>query len=132
MRKFKICLIEDDPAFMYLARLIVQTVDNTADILSFDDGSQAFKFLEKNKTDFSSLPDVIFLDLNMPYMDGWAFLDAYDTIKNDFSKTIPIYILSSSISESDISRAASNPLVVEFMSKPFEEQKLAEILSSLP
>ena len=131
MSNFRLCLIEDDQAFLYLAKIIIQSVDNTIETISFPDGKPAFEFFEQNKKNASLLPDLILLDLNMPQMDGWGFLDAYDKIKVEIGKIIPIYILSSSIAEKDISRAKSNPLIVDFLSKPLEESKFADILRTL-
>lgn len=131
MSNFRVCLIEDDPANMYLARIIIEIVDSSVEKISFPDGKPAFEFLDQNKENPALLPDLILLDLNMPQMDGWQFLAAYDKIKDQIAKVIPIYILSSSISESDISRSQSNPLVADFLSKPLEEATFAEILKSL-
>lgn len=131
MSNLKVCLIEDDQAFLYLAKIIIQQVDSTVETIAFPDGRPAFEFFEKNKANAASLPDLILLDLNMPQMDGWAFLDAYEKIKDEVAKKIPIYILSSSISDKDISRSRSNPLVANFLTKPLEETTFAEILKTL-
>ena len=129
MRNFKICLIEDDQAFLYLAKIIIQSVDSNLDVVSFTDGAKGYEFIEKNKADKDALADIIFLDLNMPCMDGWEFLDAYAKIKDQISKSTTIYLLSSSISEKDINRANGIPLVKDFLTKPLEESKLKEILN---
>ena len=65
-----------------------------------------------------ALPDIIFLDINMPFMDGWQFLEEYTKIKPTLSKQIVIYVVSSSISEYDIERARNNSNVSDYFVKP--------------
>jgi CheY-like chemotaxis protein len=131
MRKFKVCLIEDDAAFLYLAKMIIQSVDSDVEIMTYPDGAPAFAFFQEHMSDIEALPDLILLDLNMPRLDGWGFLDKYETIKESMVRSIPIYILSSSISERDIERSWTIPSVSDFITKPLEESKFAEILSTL-
>jgi len=130
MRSFKVCMIEDDQAFLYLAKIIIQSVSEEVEVVTFTDGGKGYDFIEANKSNAAVLPDLILLDLNMPYMDGWQFLDAYDKIKDQICRDIPIYVLSSSISETDINRARANPLVRDFISKPLEEARFAELLKA--
>jgi CheY-like chemotaxis protein len=68
------------------------------------------------------------MDLNMPHMDGWAFLAAYSSIADKLPKKIPIYIMSSSISDSDISKAQANSLVADYHIKPMDEKAVQEII----
>jgi len=131
IKNIRICLIEDDHAFVYLAKIIMHGVDDSVEITTFPDGAPAFDFFQNNKSSAEILPDLILLDLNMPKMDGWQFLDAYEKITGEMRKTIPIYILSSSISEKDILKAKANLLVTDFLTKPLEKDKFAEILGSL-
>lgn len=128
MKKLTICLIEDDDAFMYLAKRVIRSVDPDIETLCFIDGDEAFDFISKN-TDETALPDIILMDLNMPHMDGWAFLAAYSGITDRLTKKIPIYIMSSSISDSDISKAQANSLVADYHIKPMDEKAMQEIIA---
>jgi CheY-like chemotaxis protein len=74
------------------------------------------------------LPDMILLDINMPLMDGWEFLKAYDQIKDRLGKAIKIYVVSSSIDERDVSRARSINHVVDYVEKPVTTDRLRELL----
>jgi CheY-like chemotaxis protein len=84
-----------------------------------------------NAANAQMLPDIILLDINMPVMDGWDFLDAYSPLHSQVAKKIRIYILSSSISESDMDKANRNPLVSRFVSKPIPESLLEEFLNAV-
>ena len=75
-----------------------------------------------------NLPDYIFLDINMPYVDGWMFLADYATLKKSLEKEITIFMISSSIDPSDISRARNNSDVRAYVSKPVTPEKFKAIL----
>ncbi|KEQ30678.1 hypothetical protein N180_14135, partial [Pedobacter antarcticus 4BY] len=75
--------------------------------------------------------DVIFLDLNMPVMDGWEFLDEYQKLDGFPLDGVPLYIVSSSISPYEMDRSAGIPVVTEFIIKPLVKEKFLEILENL-
>ncbi|MDO7742963.1 MAG: response regulator, partial [Pedobacter sp.] len=75
------------------------------------------------------LPDLIFLDINMPIMTGWEFLVEYE--KLSINKMIPVYMLSSSIFQNDIDKAKTFPNVKDFMSKPMSNNQLINIFDSM-
>jgi CheY-like chemotaxis protein len=88
-------------------------------------------FFSNNLTNSALLPDIIFLDLNMPVVNGWQFLQQYEVIKEQIPKKIKIYIVSSSINNSEINQATSNINVEGFLSKPLKPEALKEILMSV-
>jgi len=124
----KICVVEDDPAYLFLLKEVIKSVDINLDVISFVNGKPAIDFLSLHVVEADFLPDVIFLDLNMPVMDGWMFLDVFEKLQPGLKKPIPVYVLSSSIAEKDIARANQNKLVVSFLGKPLEDTTLAEII----
>ena len=79
----------------------------------------------------SLMPDLIFLDLNMPVMDGWGFLAEYEDICNTLAKKNKLYIVSSSISPHEMERAGNISSVSEFIIKPLVKEKFLEILDNL-
>ena len=117
-----VCFIEDDDAYMFLMKTILRGIDGyDIKILAFGDGKQAADYFDANAENESALPDIIFLDLNMPIMDGWEFLDIWSSLQTRLKKKVPLYVHSSSISQKDIQQAKEQVLVVDFIEKPMEE-----------
>jgi CheY-like chemotaxis protein len=127
----RVFLIDDDPIFIHLARKIIGTIDNTLLIDVFSDGELAIGHINAVKNDASALPEFIFLDLNMPVLDGWGFLEAYSAMRDKLDKNIELYILSSTISADDIARALAYPVTKGFLIKPLDKAKMEEILLSI-
>lgn len=123
-----IALVDDDKIFQLTASKTILATAITDSILQFENGEEALNFLRKNSADANALPDYIFLDINMPYIDGWMFLDDYNEIKRNLSKPISIYMVSSSIDPRDISRAKSNVNVKDYIVKPVTLEKFKELL----
>lgn len=74
------------------------------------------------------IPQIIFLDLNMPVMDGWEFLNEFSKIKNQIRKKIDLYVVSSSIDSRDIERAKSIDIVSDYLTKPIKLNDFERIL----
>jgi CheY-like chemotaxis protein len=72
---------------------------------------------------------MILLDLNMPFMDGWEFLTAFEAIRDSLSKSIVIYVVSSSIDERDALRARSYGDVQDYLEKPVTTDRIRTLLS---
>lgn len=125
MKKFY--LIDDDTIFVFLTRKTLQVANLSTDLTVFEDGKKALLDLELSADQPDLLPDVIFLDLNMPVLDGWGFLDEYLLLEPKMSKKIEIYIVSSSISPSELERSQSIPVVTDFLTKPLSRSKFVEI-----
>ncbi|WP_162343314.1 response regulator [Cyclobacterium salsum] len=124
-------LIDDDEVFVYLTRKTLNKTNLVDHIRVFENGLDALNFIKNNLGNQDNLPEVIFLDLSMPIMDGWQFLDEFSRLKLDLSKKITIYICSSSISPDDVARAKSISEVSDFIFKPITSQKLYDIVDSL-
>ena len=124
-----IFLIDDDPVFVYLTKKIICSVNGGCEIMEFSDGELAIDHLRTICGDSTSLPDIIFVDLSMPVMDGWEFLNEYDLLRPKLSKPIELFIVSSSISPQEVERSKSYPAVLDFLIKPVAKGKIAEIIS---
>ena len=124
-----IFLIDDDPVFVYLTKKIICSVNGGCEIREFADGELAIERLKQICNDNTSLPDIIFVDLSMPVMDGWEFLNEYDLLRPKLSKPIELFIVSSSISAQEVERSKTYPAVLDFLIKPVAKGKIAEIIS---
>jgi two-component system, chemotaxis family, chemotaxis protein CheY len=123
-----IALVDDDTIFQYTASKILKATALTNNILQFANGDEALQFIKQHLSDVNALPDLIFLDLNMPYSDGWMFLDDFEKIKRALAKPISIFILSASIDTRDLRRAKKNTNVKGYVIKPVTREKLQELL----
>ena len=123
------CIIDDDKIYVNLVRKIIEIKKLSENLLIFKNGREAldyFQLIMGNMTE-DKLPDIIFLDLNMPVMDGWEFLSEFIKIKNNFEKKITLYVVSSSIDPRDLERARSFNMVTDYLIKPIELKKFEKI-----
>lgn len=125
-----IYLIDDDKLFIFLLKKTIGLTGIPTNITDFPDGQSALDHIKANAGYADILPDIIFLDLRMPIMDGWEFLEEYKGVAPSLAKQNRLYVFSSSISPYDIENAKNNPLVTDFIIKPILKEKFAEILSS--
>jgi CheY-like chemotaxis protein len=124
-----IFLIDDDPVFVYLTKKIICSINGGCNIREFADGELAIDQLKEIRGEATLLPDIIFVDLSMPVMDGWEFLNEYDRLWPSLSKPIDLFIVSSSISPQEVERSKSYRAVTDFLIKPVAKGKIAEIMS---
>lgn len=111
-------IIDDDPIHQRIAQIMISKNQIYDLFFGYTEADKALEFLKANSDDQEKLPDVILLDLNMPVVDGWDFLEAFEIIKKDLKKTIRIFIVSSSVDEKDIVRSKLFSSVKGFISKP--------------
>ena len=128
MKVNTICIVDDDYIYQVTSKKMIERICVTNNILVFSNGEEAFQFLSEMIADRNALPDVIFLDVNMPYMDAWQFLDAFETLKARLVKDIIIYVISSSVSQTDIERARKIPAVKDYYIKPITIDQYTEML----
>jgi CheY-like chemotaxis protein len=123
-----IWVIDDDEIHQFFAKKSIQHLEICNQILTFYDGIEAMANFKKLSAQNAALPDIIFLDINMPRMDGWEFMDELSKILPKISKKIIIFIVSSSISSIDKDRAKSYPAITDFLIKPVSPGTIATLL----
>lgn len=130
MNKTKIiCVIDDDDIYKYAVKRAVKVNKLTNKIITFSNGEEALDFLEDNLNEKDNIPDIIFLDINMPIMDGFEFIEEYIKLKPSVGKKITIYMVSSSIDEADIKKAKSISEVSDYLLKPIKPKELSELIN---
>ncbi|MDZ4757373.1 MAG: response regulator [Bacteroidota bacterium] len=121
-------LIDDEPMFNLINQKILQIAKFTNNVYCYVDASTALKELRQLiDLDLSSFPNIIFLDINMPGMDGWEFLDAFSNFPINVKQYCKVYLLTSSIDPIDIGKSHNYDLIYDFISKPLSIEKLASI-----
>lgn len=126
-----VMLVDDNDTDNFISKRIIEITKFAKRIEIKNSGKSALEFLEKNKNNPSELPDLIFLDINMPIVDGFVFLFEFERFPEIIKNKCKIIILSSSDNKRDIDKIVNNDYVVKFITKPLTENVLAEI-KSLP
>ncbi|MFV8441940.1 response regulator [Flavobacterium sp. LB2P44] len=126
MIKKAIWIVDDDAIYQIIVNKIIHKSEMFSAISSFKNGKEALDALENNTT----LPDIILLDINMPVMDGWEFMEAMGLLKPQFDKEIIVYIVSSSIAIEDKNRSKSYENILGYLSKPVTVNDLLLIASN--
>ncbi len=123
-------VIDDDPVNNALCKMIIHLTVGKIDVKTFTLPEKGFKFIESeyaHKANGSR--SVILLDINMPLMSGWEFLERFEELDEIIKKQLNIYILSSSVDPRDKARAGSNRNVVDYIVKPITKEVILNITS---
>ncbi len=125
------CIIDDDPIFIYGTKRIMKEMDFCNSFVIYNNGQEALDGILKITKSDQKLPDIILLDLNMPIMNGWEFLDEF--IKTPITGTdkVLIYIISSSVDPRDIEKVKSYEEVSNYILKPITPKDLETILTAI-
>jgi CheY-like chemotaxis protein len=130
MNKVKhVCIVDDDELFQFVMRQHFERLELVEHIHKFTDGEQALNYIKSKLDDPEELPDLILLDVNMPYMDGWQFMREFVQLSLPENKQIRIYILTSSTHESDLQRAKEFPGLSGYLVKPIGKNIIRELLT---
>ncbi|MBD1262401.1 response regulator [Maribacter polysiphoniae] len=130
-KKYNFCIVDDDDIYQFTIKKTIKHFDLAENIVSFNDGEEALNFILENLNEDKELPDVILLDINMPIMDGFQFMEEYTKIKPKLGKNITIYMVSSSIDDADIEKTKRISEISEYIVKPIQETQLKSIIEKL-
>ena len=126
--KINLLVIDDDDINIFIIKKIVEKTGFNVNMVSKANGLLAIDHL-KATMDQVDFPNLILIDINMPVLNGWEFLDTYDTL--NISKKVDMYMLSSSVYENDIEKAKTYAKVKGFISKPLSIERLIELFNDL-
>ena len=123
--KINLLVIDDDDINIFIIKKIVEKTGYEAKMVAKTNGQLAIDYLKELIETQQVFPDLILIDINMPVLNGWEFLEAYD--KLGLEKEVDMYMLSSSVYENDIEKAKTYKTVKGFISKPLSIERLIEL-----
>lgn len=127
MSKFSsVCIIDDDPIYTFVFGDMLKSLKIAEEITVYDNGMQAIlRLKERNTRVDEKLPEVLFVDLDMPIMDGFQFLEEFQEV--EWKTPIQVFVISSTIDQSEIKKVNKYEAVSKFMSKPLNEQMILDL-----
>ena len=126
--KINLLVIDDDDINIFIIKKIVEKTGYNVDMTAKTNGQLAIDYV-KEIIDTPNFPNLILIDINMPVLNGWEFIEAYELLGN--TRKVDMYMLSSSVYENDIEKAKSYKTVKGFISKPLSIDRLIELLKGI-
>ncbi len=124
----KIMLIDDNEIDLKINARIIHLTKLFEEIIVCYSGEESLDYLNKHIDNPEKLPDFILLDIQMPEMDGFEFLELYKQLPSSFTSRCPVAMLSSTLDFGDIKRAEANVYVVKLLKKPLIPAELSELI----
>ncbi|SIS74259.1 Response regulator receiver domain-containing protein [Zobellia uliginosa] len=128
---FHLCIIDDDDIYRFTIIQSAKFLEIEHKTSVFVNGEDALNFILENQNNPAALPDIILLDIDMPVMDGFQFLEEYKAIDPKINRDIKIYMVSSSVDPEDIAKAKSYSMVVDYISKPLTPENLKQLVADI-
>lgn len=124
-----LAIIDDDLLFRHILNAQINRIKASERVITFENGLEAINYFRKAVDDSSlEIPSIIFLDLNMPVMNGWEFLDHFSELPTKVKEHAVIYIVTSSMVEEDMQRAKKYSDVSSYAVKPITPAQLQELI----
>ncbi|SFG76752.1 response regulator [Pedobacter insulae] len=125
----KIMLIDDNEIDLKINARIITLTKLFEEIIICQSGEESLDYLNKHMDNPEKLPNFILLDIQMPEMDGFDYLDHYKQLPATFTGSCPVAMLSSTLDFGDIKKAEANVYVVKLLKKPLMPMELAELIN---
>ena len=127
--KINLLIIDDDDINIFIIRKIVEKTGFKVSMASKSNGQLAADYLAEIADNDELFPHLVLIDINMPILNGWEFLEAYEQLNID--RKVDMYMLSSSVYENDIEKAKTYKAIKGFISKPLSIERLSELLKGI-
>jgi len=127
--KYKnVMVVDDNQIDLYIAEMVMMTTGFAEKVICVGSAREALEYLRPLDESSDGLPTLIFLDINMPEMTGFDFLDEYQRLPDNIRKKCIIMMLTTSLDEQDRKLAEDNEFVKRFLNKPLDRDKLAQLM----
>lgn len=126
-----VMLVDDNDTDNFISKRIIELSKFAKRVEVKNSGKSALQYLEENQNNPENLPDLIFLDINMPIVDGFVFLFEFEMFSESIKNKSKIAILSSSDNKRDIEKIVDNDYVIKFITKPLSNESLEEVKNLL-
>ena len=123
-----VLLIDDDKVTNFYNKRVVSKINNFKEINTATNGQKALDYINNSKNGLCKKPDLIFLDINMPAMNGWEFIEEFKKIDTTFTSSIKIVMLTTSNSPEDYERSLTLDSVDDFINKPLSIDLLSNLI----
>jgi CheY-like chemotaxis protein len=123
----KVLLIDDDPIFLMICKRYMDICSFADEIIACENGQKGLDWVKNCLLTGEKLPDFIFLDINMPVMNGWDFLEEVSPLFSNFKTQVHLIILSSTVNQADFEKAKAYPIIQEFFTKPITLEMFIEL-----
>ncbi len=123
----KVLLVDDNEIDNFINERMITSSGFAEKVMVKTSSDDAIGYLKENQDNEEGLPEIVFLDLNMPVKDGFAFLHDFAVLSETIRKKCKVVVLSSSISPDDINKASTDPHVFKYVNKPLSEKYLEAI-----
>ena len=125
-----VLVLDDDQVNNFICESIILKTGFAEKVTSFLEAQSCLDFLKGLETRGEKAPELIFLDISMPDMNGWSFLEEIDKHSKEEGGKIPIVMLTSSIYKNDKSRSMAYENVIEFITKPISKKSLEDLMEN--
>ena len=121
-------LIDDDNMTNFLNQRIIENLGLAHHIIIYQYAEEALTYLKTSAASDTKNPDIMLVDLNMPRMNGWEFLEHYEELKKPMEKNTSVFVLTTSMNPDDEQRSKHHEILSGYITKPLTKEKLEDIM----
>ncbi|MBO6830166.1 MULTISPECIES: response regulator [unclassified Flagellimonas] len=131
MKPVNVFVVDDDDIYQFTIKVTLRSIPAVQSTSTFADGAEALEYIVVHQNEEDKLPDIIFLDINMPVMDGFQFMEEFAELLPSLKKSIKVYMVSSSMDPKDIKKAKRFEEISDYLIKPLNSKDIKEIIAKL-
>lgn len=124
-------VVDDDSVNNLICRKVIRHLFPKADVVTFTNPETALTYIKSTYANSSGNETILLLDLNMPILSGWDFLEVFEDFDANIKGQVKIYILSSSIDQNDKDCAANNKNISGYIEKPLTKENIGKVVFQL-